>query len=69
MIIEECRAKCLNNCSCMAYTNSDIRGEGSGCAIWYGNLIDIRKLSAGGQDLYVRMPVSELGMYKLSFVV
>ena len=69
MIIEECRAKCLNNCSCMAYTNSDIRGGGSGCAIWYGNLIDIRKLSAGGQDLYVRMPVSELGMYKLSFVV
>ncbi|XP_075651312.1 G-type lectin S-receptor-like serine/threonine-protein kinase At4g27290 [Castanea sativa] len=64
MSIEECRIKCLNNCSCMAYTNSDIRGGGSGCAIWYGNLIDIRQLSAGGQDLYVRMPASELGEAK-----
>ncbi|KAG5235603.1 G-type lectin S-receptor serine/threonine-protein kinase [Salix suchowensis] len=25
MTTEECRMKCLNNCSCMAYTNSDIR--------------------------------------------
>ncbi|XP_050260974.1 G-type lectin S-receptor-like serine/threonine-protein kinase At4g27290 isoform X1 [Quercus robur] len=62
--LEECRIKCLNNCSCMAYTNSDIRGGGSGCAIWYGNLIDIRQLSAGGQDLYVRMAASELGEAK-----
>ena len=53
----------------MAYTNSDIRGGGSGCAVWYGNLIDIRQLSTSGQDLYVRMPALELGMYKLSFVV
>ncbi|KAL0015136.1 hypothetical protein SO802_002205 [Lithocarpus litseifolius] len=64
MSIEECRIKCLNNCSCVAYTNSDIRGGGSGCAIWYGNLIDIRQLSAGGQDLYVEMPASELGEAK-----
>ena len=66
MNLIECRDKCLNNCSCMAYTNSDIRNGGSGCAIWYGDLIDIRLISATGrnatgQDVYIRMP-AEQGM-------
>ncbi|KAG5119356.1 hypothetical protein JHK82_033776 [Glycine max] len=56
----ECRMKCLNNCSCMAYTNSDIRGEGSGCVMWFGDLIDIRQFENDGQDLYIRMDSSEL---------
>ena len=64
--LEECRAKCLDNCSCMAYANSDIRGKGSGCALWFGDLIDIRQFAAGGQDLYVRMDASELGRNHLS---
>ncbi|XWS10962.1 hypothetical protein CRYUN_Cryun38cG0043400 [Craigia yunnanensis] len=59
--LKECRAKCLENCSCMAYTNTDIRGEGSGCAIWFGDLIDIKKLQVGGQELYIRMSTSEAG--------
>jgi hypothetical protein len=62
MSLEECRVKCLNNCSCMAYTNSDIREGGSGCAIWFGDLMDIRNFPTGGQDLYIRMSASELGM-------
>jgi hypothetical protein len=60
--LEQCRAACLSNCACMAYTNSDIRGRGSGCAIWFGDLLDIRKLTYNEQDLYIRMPASELGM-------
>uniref|UniRef100_A0A7N2L2Q6 non-specific serine/threonine protein kinase n=1 Tax=Quercus lobata TaxID=97700 RepID=A0A7N2L2Q6_QUELO len=60
MSLEECRVKCLKNCSCMAYTNSDISGGGSGCAIWFGDLMDIRQFPAGGQDLYIRMSASEL---------
>ncbi|KAM3683873.1 hypothetical protein ACJW31_12G182000 [Castanea mollissima] len=63
MNLKECRAECLNNCSCMAYTNSDIR-EGSGCAIWFGDLVDIKQFPAGGQDLYIRMHPSELGERK-----
>ncbi|KAF7822798.1 G-type lectin S-receptor-like serine/threonine-protein kinase [Senna tora] len=59
MTLEECKAKCLNNCSCMAYANLDIRGEGSGCAIWFGDLIDIRMVQSAGQDLYIRMAVSD----------
>ena len=60
MNLQECREKCLSNCSCMAYTNSDIRGQGSGCIIWFGDLMDIRRVVSGEQDLYVRMSASEL---------
>ena len=56
--------KCLNNCSCMAYTNSDIRGNGSGCILWFGDLVDIRQYTEDGQDLYIRMASSEIGKYK-----
>ncbi|KAF6150124.1 hypothetical protein GIB67_009644 [Kingdonia uniflora] len=55
------RVKCLKNCSCMAYTNTNISSGGSGCVIWPGNLVDIRKFKDAGQDLYIRMPASELG--------
>ncbi|KAH9803121.1 Receptor-like serine/threonine-protein kinase SD1-8 [Citrus sinensis] len=61
MNLNECREKCLDNSSCMAYTNSDIRGEGSGCAMWFGELIDMRDFPDGGQDLYIRMSASEIG--------
>ncbi|KAL6205618.1 hypothetical protein ACLB2K_022875 [Fragaria x ananassa] len=60
MNIRECRAKCLNNCTCMAYTSSDISKGGSGCAIWFGDLLDIRKFPDAGQDLYIRMSASEI---------
>ncbi|KAH1221446.1 G-type lectin S-receptor-like serine/threonine-protein kinase [Glycine max] len=57
--LEECRIKCFNNCSCMAFSNSDIRGGGSGCVLWFGDLIDIRQYPTGEQDLYIRMPAME----------
>ncbi|XP_061346123.1 G-type lectin S-receptor-like serine/threonine-protein kinase At4g27290 [Gastrolobium bilobum] len=57
MTLNECEAKCLENCSCTAYANTDTSGEGSGCSIWFGDLIDLR-VSQSGQDLYVRMAVS-----------
>uniref|UniRef100_A0A2N9HLB3 non-specific serine/threonine protein kinase n=1 Tax=Fagus sylvatica TaxID=28930 RepID=A0A2N9HLB3_FAGSY len=63
MSLKECEGLCLKNCSCTAYANLDTRGEGSGCLVWFGNLVDIIVLD-GGQDLYVRMPASELGMTK-----
>ncbi|GMN66396.1 hypothetical protein TIFTF001_035463 [Ficus carica] len=49
----ECRIICLNDCSCVAYSNGDISGEGKGCRIWYGDLMDIRQISEGGQELYI----------------
>ncbi|XP_029124555.1 G-type lectin S-receptor-like serine/threonine-protein kinase At4g27290 isoform X2 [Cajanus cajan] len=60
--LENCRKKCLNNCSCMAYTNSNISGAGSGCVMWFGDLIDIKLYpdSKSGQRLYIRLHPSEL---------
>ncbi|KAK2365896.1 G-type lectin S-receptor serine/threonine-protein kinase [Trifolium repens] len=58
--LEECRNSCLRNGSCVAYANIDIRNGGSGCLIWFNNLMDVRKFSKWGQDLYVRVSPSEL---------
>ncbi|XP_065862203.1 G-type lectin S-receptor-like serine/threonine-protein kinase At4g27290 [Euphorbia lathyris] len=63
MNLEECRVRCLRNCSCMAYSNLDLRGKGSGCAIWFGNLTDMRQ-TPYGQELYVRMSALDLDANK-----
>ncbi|KAK0600580.1 hypothetical protein LWI29_016285 [Acer saccharum] len=57
----KCEKLCLNNCSCTAYANSDVREGGTrGCLLWFSDLLDIRELAANGQDLYVRVAASEL---------
>uniref|UniRef100_A0A5B7CET4 non-specific serine/threonine protein kinase n=1 Tax=Davidia involucrata TaxID=16924 RepID=A0A5B7CET4_DAVIN len=52
----ECEDKCLNNCSCNAYTFV----IGIGCMVWIGDLVDIEHFS-GGTTLYIRLAKSELG--------
>nr|CAB3458265.1 unnamed protein product [Digitaria exilis] len=58
--VEQCRQRCLANCSCLAFSASNIRGGDSGCIIWSSLLIDIRHFASGGQDLYVRLAASDL---------
>ncbi|KAG5149657.1 hypothetical protein JHK82_016538 [Glycine max] len=58
--LEECRVKCLTNCSCMTYTNSDIRGTVSGCVMWFGDLIDMRQFETGGQGLPINYSLRSL---------
>lgn len=53
----ECEEACLRNCSCTAYAKTAV----SGCVFWFGDLIDIREYSEGGQDLFVRMSAADLG--------
>ncbi|KAK0598953.1 hypothetical protein LWI29_001011 [Acer saccharum] len=60
MNLKQCKVKCLENSSCMAYSNMDIREQGSGCAIWFGDLIDMKQNSNNAQDLFIRMSASEL---------
>ncbi|KAL0362744.1 UNVERIFIED_CONTAM: G-type lectin S-receptor-like serine/threonine-protein kinase [Sesamum calycinum] len=60
LTLEECQAECLRNCSCMAYSNLDIRRGGSGCLLWFGDLVDIRLLPGEEQIIYIRMAASEL---------
>ncbi|KAL5147594.1 G-type lectin S-receptor-like serine/threonine-protein kinase [Glycine soja] len=64
--LEKCRTKCLKDCSCMAYTNSNISGAGSGCVMWFGDLLDIKLYPdpESGQRLYIRLPPSELDKSK-----
>nr|KYP42769.1 Putative serine/threonine-protein kinase receptor [Cajanus cajan] len=38
---------------------------GSGCLLWFNNLVDMRKFSQWGQDLYIRVPASELAGYEV----
>ncbi|GLT46514.1 hypothetical protein SLA2020_202600 [Shorea laevis] len=58
MDLNECRAKCLENCSCMAYTTLDIK-EDRGCVIWFGDLIDLKLFPSAGQDIYIRMSAAD----------
>jgi hypothetical protein len=69
MTLEKCKAKCLENCSCSAYSNLDSTGTGLGCSIWFGDLIDLR-VSQSVQDLYIRIDSSDIGKYSnnLSFL-
>ncbi|GLT56875.1 hypothetical protein SLA2020_298900 [Shorea laevis] len=60
MNLKECEQTCLTNCSCTAYTNADVRDGGSGCLLWFGDLIDIQVLTPGGQDLYIRLAPSDM---------
>ncbi|KAJ8470228.1 hypothetical protein OPV22_024571 [Ensete ventricosum] len=61
--LDQCRTKCLKNCSCTAYAPANISGtgSGSGCILWSTNLTDLRVYgSGGGQDLYVRAAAADL---------
>ncbi|XP_028086628.1 G-type lectin S-receptor-like serine/threonine-protein kinase At4g27290 isoform X3 [Camellia sinensis] len=59
MTLKECQTACSHNCTCMAYTTLNISGEGSGCLLWFGDLIDIKEYTENGQDIYIRMASSE----------
>ncbi|KAI3517260.1 hypothetical protein L1887_16473 [Cichorium endivia] len=59
MTIGECETACKIDCNCTAYANLDIRNGGSGCLLWFGDLIDIRDYDED-QYIYIRMAASEL---------
>ncbi|XP_039170940.1 G-type lectin S-receptor-like serine/threonine-protein kinase SD1-1 isoform X1 [Eucalyptus grandis] len=60
MSLEECKVECLENCSCTAYANSDARGGGSGCLMWFSDLIDIREFEQDVQNIFIKLSASEL---------
>ncbi|GAU20890.1 hypothetical protein TSUD_120820 [Trifolium subterraneum] len=65
--LEECKRTCLKNCSCTAYANLDVRDGGSGCLVWFDNIVDMRIHPDQGQDIYIRLAFSELGYIKTLF--
>lgn len=54
MSLADCETECRKNCSCTAYSNVDIRQGGTGCMLWFGDLIDMRNYPDNGLPLYVR---------------
>ncbi|KAK9059789.1 hypothetical protein SSX86_020493 [Deinandra increscens subsp. villosa] len=59
MTLRECETICKRNCSCTGYANLDIRNGGSGCLLWFNELLDIRDYDVE-QDIYIRIAASEL---------
>ncbi|KAK9212419.1 hypothetical protein WN943_001801 [Citrus x changshan-huyou] len=61
MNLKQCEAECLKNCTCRAYTDSKLTGRDSGCLMWFGDLIDMRKTIRNftGQSVYIRVPAPE----------
>ncbi|GJT00272.1 G-type lectin S-receptor-like serine/threonine-protein kinase isoform X1 [Tanacetum coccineum] len=60
MTLGECELACKKNCSCTAYASLDIRNGGSGCLLWFSDLMDVRMLDQETEVLHIRMPASEL---------
>ncbi|XP_038972402.1 G-type lectin S-receptor-like serine/threonine-protein kinase At4g27290 [Phoenix dactylifera] len=56
--IEDCKAKCAPNCSCTAYASA--HENGTGCLLWFGDLLGLQAHHDATQDLYVRLAASEL---------
>ena len=56
--LEDCMAKCLSNCSCTAYASAN--GNGTGCLLWFRELMGLQESSDGLRNLYVRLVASEL---------
>jgi hypothetical protein len=65
--LEECKARCYANCSCLAYAAAYIQegGDGTGCIMWADTIFDLRLVDKG-QNLYLRLSKSEFGMCRLS---
>ncbi|KAJ0721820.1 putative protein kinase RLK-Pelle-DLSV family [Helianthus annuus] len=59
MTLEECEMACSLNCNCTAFANSDIRNGGSGCLLWFDELLDTTE-SDDKQDLYIKLAAIEL---------
>ncbi|KAF7142713.1 hypothetical protein RHSIM_Rhsim05G0233500 [Rhododendron simsii] len=58
--VHECKAECLRNCSCLAFTSEAEGGANANCFTWHENLMDVRRFPSRGLDLYVRVDAVEL---------
>lgn len=65
MNLQDCKKKCLENCSCTAYAYVNSTEKGSGCLFWFGGLIDIRDQEQSGLGFYIRVPASGSGKLQI----
>ncbi|KAL5061626.1 hypothetical protein RYX36_023363, partial [Vicia faba] len=60
MTLNDCKLKCLQNCSCTAYSSFTSNEDSGGCTIWFNDLKDLRD-SDSQRNLYVRIDASNIG--------
>ncbi|KAI3817665.1 hypothetical protein L1987_11461 [Smallanthus sonchifolius] len=65
MTLGECEMTCRMNFSCTAYASLDIRNGGSGCLLWFKELMDVREYDED-HNIYIRMVASDLEGYHQS---
>ncbi|XP_028097300.1 G-type lectin S-receptor-like serine/threonine-protein kinase SD1-29 isoform X1 [Camellia sinensis] len=53
-----CQQWCVSNCSCVAYAYV----TGIACMVWAEDLVDVQQFSIDGNDLFLRLAYSELGI-------
>lgn len=60
--LEQCRQRCLRNCSCTAYASANLTAAPGrrGCVMWTGGLEDLRVYPSFGQELYFRLAAADL---------
>lgn len=62
--LKACEIRCSTDCACVAYAPIYLRQAKNynlkGCILWFGDLIDIKQLGEDGQDIYLRLPISEI---------
>ncbi|KAK4345103.1 hypothetical protein RND71_035279 [Anisodus tanguticus] len=63
--IDECKSKCLENCSCTAYAFV----SAINCMLWSGDLVDLQQFKEGGNTLYICLAHSELASKRINHMV
>ncbi|XP_058772148.1 G-type lectin S-receptor-like serine/threonine-protein kinase At4g27290 isoform X1 [Vicia villosa] len=60
MTLDDCKLKCLQNCSCTAYSSLGPDDDSGGCSLWFKDLKDLR-VSDSQRNFYVRIDASDIG--------
>ncbi|EEF39677.1 serine-threonine protein kinase, plant-type, putative [Ricinus communis] len=64
---QECKAECLNNCQCQAFSYEEAENEqredseSASCWIWLEDLTDLQEEYDGGRNLNLRISLSDIG--------
>ncbi|CAN1138353.1 G-type lectin S-receptor-like serine/threonine-protein kinase RKS1 [Linum perenne] len=58
-----CEQECRKNCSCSAYTSTNIVGRGTRCLTWHGEIMDTVHIPIPDLEIYIRVDALELAEY------
>jgi len=67
----QCRKKCPNASNCQAYSfkEGQSRAQKGMCYTWSDELDNIQEFAEGGLDLYVQVPLSDIGQFPFGLTV